>query len=110
MTQNLTHGRSVTLDAAGGGQVELEPTSSPPNWHVTGGVVQTNRPGQAPIPRVQLYLNTVDPTNSQGVGFDGSFGPFVGDLTLTRGQKLIAVWTGGQAGDTATFTVNGEMW
>jgi hypothetical protein len=72
--------------------------------------VQTNRPYLAPIPRVQLYLNEVDPTNSLGLGPDGSFGSFVGEHTLSRGSKLIAVWTGGQAGDLATMTVNGEQW
>lgn len=111
MTQNLNRGLSVTLGASGSGQVTLGPDSpGPANWRVTSGVVQTTRPGVAPIPRVQLYLNAVDPTNSIGVGFDGSFGPFTGEQILTRGQHIIAVWTGGQAGDVATLTLNGEQW
>ena len=109
-TQNLTLGRSTTLGATGGGQVTIGPDAGPTNWRITGVVVQTTRPGVAPIPRVQLYLNAVDPANSLGVGFNGSFGQFVGEQILTRGQHLIAVWTGGQSGDVATITVNGEKW
>jgi len=110
-TQNLTRGLSVTLDATGAGQVSLGPDApGPANWRVTGIVVQTNRPGKAPIPRVQIYLNTVDPTNSIGVSFNGSFQPFGGEQNLSRGQHIIVAWTGGQSGDLATATVNGEKW
>lgn len=107
---NLTAGESVTLDASGGGQVILGPDAGPANWHVTGLIVQTNRPNLAPIPRVQLYLNEVDPTNSLGLSPNGSFGQAAGDQELSRGQHIIAVWTGGQAGDLATLTANGEKW
>jgi hypothetical protein len=109
-TVNLTQGTSGLLDANGAGQLSIGPDSGPANWRVTSVVVQTDRPYQAPIPRVQLYLDTVDPTNSIGLGPDGSFGQFVGDQTLSRGQHIIAVWSGGQAGDQATVTVNGEKW
>ena len=110
--QNLTRGRSVTLDANGEGTVELEPgiPSGPPNWRVTSLVTQTNRVNLAPIPRVAVYLNTVAPENVLCVSSNGSFGQANGHQELSRGAKLVAVWTGGQAGDVATLTVNGEMW
>jgi len=106
---NLTAGVSGTL-TNGSGQLQIGPDSGPANWRVTSVIVQTNRPYQAPIPRVQLYLDTVDPTNSIGLGPDGSFGQFTGDQMLSRGQHIIAVWSGGQAGDAASLTVNGEKW
>lgn len=107
----LVRGLSTVLGASGGGQVELGPQNgTAANWRVTSVIVQTSRPYLAPIPRVQLYLNEVDPTNSLGLGPDGSFGTFVGEHTLSRGAKLIAVWSGGQSGDVATMTVNGEQW
>ena len=108
-TSNLTQGRSVTLDATGAGTLELGPTS-PPNWHVTSLVTQTNRVNKAPIPRVSVYLDTVAPENVLCVSPNGSFGQANGSQTLSRGSKLIAVWTSGQAGDVATLTVNGEKW
>lgn len=106
----LVSGAAVTLGATGGGQVSLGPDQGPPNWHVTSIIVQTNRPATAPIPRIQLYLDQVNPQNSLGLSYDGSFGQAAGDQDLIRGQHIIAVWTGGQAGDLATLTVNGEMW
>jgi hypothetical protein len=108
--KSLVSGGSVVLDATGSGQVQLGPDSGPANWSVSSVVRQTNRPGQSPVPRVQLYLDTVDPQNSLGVSYDGSFGTFVGEQTLSRGQHLLVVWTGGQAGDRAAATVNGEKW
>jgi hypothetical protein len=107
---NLTQGVSGLLDGTGAAELSIGPDSGPANWRVTSVIVQTDRPGQAPIPRVQLYLDTVAPTNSIGIGYDGSFGQFVGEQVLSRGQHIIAVWTGGQAGDQATVTVNGEKW
>lgn len=106
----LITGGSVVLDGTGGGRVSLGPVQGPPNWEVTSIVTQTNRPGAAPIPRVQLYLDSVDPTNSLGLRYDGSWGQASGSQKLVRNQVIIAVWTGGQAGDIATLTVNGERW
>jgi len=109
-TFSLVAGNGVTLDATGGGQVVLGPDAGPAYWRVTSVITQTDRPGLAPIPRVQLYLDVVDPSNALGLSYDGSFGQAVGEQTLQRGQHIIAVWTGGQAGDRATMTVNGEKW
>jgi hypothetical protein len=98
------------LDATGALQLPIGPDSGPANWRVTTVIMQSNRRGQAPIPDAQLYLDTVAPGNSIGIGYDGSFGQFVGEQVLSRGQHIIAEWTGGQAGDQVTVTVNGEKW
>lgn len=110
----LLAAESVTLDAAGGGQVTLGPgdagSRGPAYWQVTGIVVQTNRPGVAPIPRFQVYRDEAVPENSLGLYYDGSFGQGAGEEMLPRGSRLIGVWSGGQAGDRATMTVTGEKW
>lgn len=108
--QSLVFGRSVVLDATGSGQITIGPDQGKANWEVTSVITQTDRPGTAPVPRVQLFLGTEDPQNSVGIGYDGSYGVFVGKQELQRGNHLIARWTGGQAGDRATVTVNGEQW
>lgn len=109
---NLSLGSTVTLSASGAGTISLGPDSArgPANWHVTGVIVQTNRPGQAPIPRVVVYLDQQSASGTQGLSYDGSFAQGACDLTLSRGQKLICVWSGGQSGDLASFTVTGEKW
>jgi hypothetical protein len=45
-----------------------------------------------------------------GLCYDGSFSVATGDQMLSRGSHIIAVWSGGQAGDRATLTANGEKW
>lgn len=108
----LTIGVQVTLDASGAGTVELGPDASrgPAYWRVDGVILQTDRPGQAPVPRAVVYLDDAIAQNSQGLSYDGSFAQGRCDITLTRGQKLICQWSGGQSGDVATMTLTGEKW
>jgi len=108
MTTNLNEAVSVTLNAAGTGTVTLGPNNAgPATWHIDGVIIQTTRPGVAPIPRVQVWLDQQIPASSQGLSYDGSFAQGSVNLTITRGQNLIAQWTGGQAGDVASLTVTG---
>jgi hypothetical protein len=108
----LNIGTTITLDASGGGTATLGPSSAtgPANWHVTGVIVQTNRPGEAPVPRVVVYLDQQSASGTQGLSYDGSFAQGSCDLKLSRGQNLICVWSGGQSGDQASLTLTGEKW
>lgn len=112
VTRPLLAAAAVTLDGTGAGTVRLGPSdqAGPAYWRVTGVVVQTNRPGVAPIPRFQVYRDEAIAENSLGLYYDGSFGQGSGEEILPRGSRLIGVWTGGQAGDHATMTVTGEKW
>ncbi|MYS19165.1 hypothetical protein GA0115240_105816 [Streptomyces sp. DvalAA-14] len=99
----------VQLDADGNGTAEIGPGSAgPANWSITGVILQTTRPGKAPVPRAQLTLGT----ESKGITYDGSFanGAASSPILLTRGQVLECEWRGGQLGDVATMTVAGEQW
>lgn len=111
--QALNKGLSVTLNASGTGTVTIGPDQAgrgPANWHVTGVLLLSSRPGVAPIPRAVVYETSVDPNHLQGLSYDGSFAQGPCDITLTRGQTLICTWTGGQAGDVCSLTVTGEKW
>jgi hypothetical protein len=103
----LNEAGSTTLDASGGGRVELGPDSGAPYWNVTKMMVSTNRPGQAPIPKCFVYLDEESQRGKQGSTYDGSNDESDCDVDLTRGQHLIAVWTGGQPGDRASLSVTG---
>ena len=109
---NLTIGASVTLDASGAGMVALGPDAArgPAYWRVDGVILQTNRPGQAPVPRAVVTLDDTAAESAQGLSYDGSFAQGACDITLGRGQQLICQWSGGQAGDRATMTLTGEKW
>jgi hypothetical protein len=107
----LMASQSVTLGATGG-QLSVGPDSSagPANWLVTGVIVKTTRPGVAPIPAVDIYRDTADASNLIGTHYDGSRGSGSCEELITRGQRILAVWTGGQAGDVATLIVSGQKW
>lgn len=105
---------TVTLASVAGtvtGTVTLGPGANgdrgPATWHITGVVVKTSRPGVAPIPRVEVYKVSALGRDLEGIDYDGSFNQGAADINLTRGQTLIAVWTGGTVGDVATLVVSG---
>lgn len=99
----------VTLDASGGGRAELGPDNGPPYWNITKYVVKTSRPGQAPVPQCSVYVDSEDDNGLQDTTYDGSKDASDADIDLQRGQHLIGVWSGGQAGDIATLSVTGWM-
>lgn len=111
-TTPLQAAATVTLNASGAGTVSIGPDAArgPANWRVNGVILQTSRPGTAPIPRAQVYLDDQVPGQSQGLSYDGSFAQGACDITMTRGQKLICAWSGGQSGDVASMTLTGEKW
>lgn len=108
---NLNAAKSVTLDATGSGTLTLGPEDQPGTqiWNIDGLLwsSQASRIGKAPIPRIQIYQDIVGPSNAQAQSYDGSFGSAGGSLALQRGSRLVAVWTGGQAGDVLSLTVTG---
>ena len=108
----LRAAKPVTLDASGGGRATLGPdgVKGPANWQVSGVILRTDRPGEAPVPRAEVYVDRVSPECLQGITYDGSFANGRCDFTIARGQTVIVVWAGGQAGDEASVTITGEKW
>lgn len=110
----LNVGRSVVLvdDGAGlgTGVVRLGPDSrGAAYWTVDDVVMMTDRPGQAPVPRVIVYLDTISASGLQGVTYDASFNSANAKLKLQRGQELIFIWADGQIGDIATVSLTGTQ-
>lgn len=106
----LNKSARVTLSAAGAGTVTLGPSSSkgPAGWNVTRfGVanVNTARRGVPPIPTCSVYVDTESLDNLVDGTYDGSFDFADCDVDLQRGQNLLAVFAGGQAGDAMVLTV-----
>ena len=110
--QNLAATSSVTMGASLTATTSVGPDDGkgPANWAIDTVLWQTTRPGVAPVPRLQVYQDSTDPGGIQVNSYDGSFGQAVGELTISRGNKIIAVWTGGQAGDVCSITVTGKKW
>lgn len=99
----------VTLDASGNGTARVGPDAQrgPAYWDINGVILTNGRPGQSPIPRVQVYVDIESAANRQGLSYDGSFAQGKCDIRLARGQVLIAVWSAGQAGDKCELSVTG---
>jgi len=111
-TANLHEPSSAVATAAGVATVSLGPSDrrGGTTWSIDSLIWQTNRPGVAPVPRVQIYQDHADPSGSLVLSYDGSFGQAVGDLEISTGSTIIAVWTGAQAGDICTLTITGKRW
>lgn len=110
----LGQGGQTTLATVNGvvtGTVSVGPnqdTRGPAVWEIDTIIWKTSRPGVAPIPRIEVFIDDAsNPSNYQMIDYDGSLGTAAGSCRLTRGQRLFAVWTGGTAGDVAQFTVTG---
>src|ERR1700761_3306338 len=101
---NLNASVSVTLNASGAGQAMIGPNTGPANWNITKVVVSTSRPGSPPIPTFYMYVDS-SPNNKLDVTYDGSFDSTDTSISITRGQHLVGVWSGGQSGDLAVMAV-----
>lgn len=108
---DLTTGVQGTLDATGSATLRIGPKhSGRQNWQITTVLLKSSRPGVAPIPRAEIWLDSQDVNSQKGLTYDGSFASGHCDITMARGQELIVQWTGGQANDTVYVTVTGVQW
>jgi hypothetical protein len=113
---NLGKAGTVTFDASGNGTVRFGPSDNnrgPQTWDIDAMLWKTERAGApaaglAPIPRIQVFIDSTDASNARLQSYDGSFGSAHGSQTIVGNQQVVAVWTGGAAGDVGTLTVTGE--
>ncbi len=92
----------VTLDASGNGQVEL--TCDVAGWTLTmAGLRVEPRPVDRE-PEAQIFINGqfVGGSLSASMDSDTTFGQ-----TMQQGEKIQAVWTGGDPGKTAILSLTG---
>jgi hypothetical protein len=108
-TQRLTASAQVTLDAAGGGTVELLVPYNQ-RWRIDRANVFTSSQA-VPIPRFALYRNSAQPSNAISGTYTGSqdTAEFPGAELLEGGEKLIGVWTAGVVGSIGTLTISGLL-
>lgn len=98
---------SVTLNASGTGTVTLAPGMGL-RWALTVAAVSTST--SVKVPQCNIYMggsptpdNLVDGTFSGNLDSTGR----VDGLPLMNGQKVMAVWTGGDVGAKATLSITG---
>lgn len=110
--QVLNDSATATADVSGAATATIGPDSAkgPARWSVTRIGVRNEtlaRRGQIPVPSCNVYQDVQSANGLVDGTYDGSFDFADCDLTLQRGQTLIAVWAGAQAGDKLTLSVTG---
>lgn len=107
--EQLTASASVVIGASGSGTVVIGPNVVRERWAPTYATVSTST--QVLEAKCSLYLGIgTTPGTLLGASRTGSsgdtfgFGPF----ELQAGQSIVAVWTGGDVGATATINIFGE--
>lgn len=106
----LSASASVVLDSEGNGQAQLGPTLPGTSWQVgTIAVSVTTNVNEAQC-NVYLGLQPI-PASLIGATSTGSTGDSddLGGQNVWPGQQIIATWTGGDAGQTATISVFGSQ-
>jgi hypothetical protein len=100
----------VTLDGSGNGTAQMGPLTAREEWHPGNVHVSAN---QNPTLEAEcrIFMGDVPiAMNYRDGTFSGSSGDSTDSLSsdvVKCGQKIIAVWTGGDAGVVATVTVTG---
>jgi hypothetical protein len=111
VTALLSQNQAQTVISGGGtGTVRIGPTGLGTRWYLTQANVQTTT-GPNDASTVALYLGLQVQANLLGgtsyAGGQDTIGLHV--RPLTPGDLIIAVWTGGHPGDTATLTLYGDQ-
>jgi hypothetical protein len=107
---NLSESGSVILDGSGNGTVSIGPLTAREVWHpaMVHVSANTNPTNEA---ECQIFVgDMVSGQNYRDGTFSGSSGDSSDSLAASEvkcGDKIIALWTGGDAGQRATLSVTG---
>lgn len=108
-SQQLDTYKTITLDAAGNGEVRIGPEAFR-TWTITHLNVRTSQgPTVTPIPQVTVYLGAVTDGNILAQSWNGSRSTAYGSTVVQPSQPLIVRWENGVPGSTATVSVYGTM-
>lgn len=97
---------AVVLDASGDGSIAIQPPGV--DWLIVGLSWRTST--AVLIPELSMYSNTVADANFVGGSYDGSRGQARGEQRLRASETLLARWTGGDVGATATIIIEGQQY
>jgi hypothetical protein len=102
-TYNLNLALPATFDANGTAVVTFSPPS-PEYWEITSVGVHTDDPDTATnVPEARVTLDGIYKEGTYSGNLDASDTQY----RIEKGQRFVCTWTGGTAGRTATFTLNG---
>jgi len=96
----------VTLDSNGSGTVTAGPGAARERWSISNISVNSD---SALVPQVLIYRNSAIKSNFVTGSFSGQLDvDSSSNIQLRPGEKVVAVWSGGTPGATATVRFEGE--
>ncbi len=109
-TSPLNENAYVTLDGSGNGTLKMTPWGGGVTWQPSSVSVKCSSATNEAVCKIYVGPSATDPYFVHGT-FSGSTGDSsdrVGSYQIdTHGNNLWAVWSGGDAGATATMSVSG---
>ncbi len=99
----LTESASITLDVDGGGTVVLQPNVYGETWYVKR--LATSASSNC---KLRVYRDIVSDTAKVDSTYSGMNDISDCDIVLGNANKLVFVWTEGDAGGYATIRIDGE--
>lgn len=105
----LTGGQAqATVNGAGNATVAVSPQGQGTTWYPSSAIVSTSL-GAADASTVALYIGSISVGNLQGGQSYAGGGDTIGisQASMQPGDRLIAVWSGGTPGSTASLNVIG---
>lgn len=104
----LNEAQSVILDSNGNGTVTLGPDNAFQQWIPTNAACSVSSNTSEPV--FVLYNGSAGNANRIGGSYTGSNdNTDLNGITLYPGSVLTGVWTGGDAGATATLSIQGTV-
>lgn len=91
----------ATFDASGAATATIDGPPTARRWTITSAVVLAS----AGSPICRVYRNQALPAYAIGGTFSGALDTAHGAEALRPGERLLAVWSGGSPGATATINV-----
>lgn len=102
----LDQGASVILNSSGAGFAVLAPPGWGTRWGITSLQVSTTT-GPADQSQCQLYEGAVADSRKLGQTAQGGGDTIAFTRLISYGETLVAVWSQGNPGDTATLVLHG---
>lgn len=106
----IPRSHATTLDANGNGQVEFSIDNTNQRWSIDAmSLHNTAALDSTPVPRVDIYQNTISGAGFRGGTDNGIRDVATGRLIMYPDDVIYVTWTGGIPGSEVAATIDGTF-